>query len=119
MRRRGVGGERDRCEVFGVSEVGGGDEGVADDGGGLVRGGLEGGADAGDARGRGQGAGGGACSDAVVAKQYALGRKLGIPGTPMIVISDGTSLGGYISPEKLLAVLKDHAAQADGKSHEQ
>lgn len=30
------GGERDRCEVCGVSEVGAGDKGVENDGGGLV-----------------------------------------------------------------------------------
>lgn len=50
------------------------------------------------------------CSDAVVAKQFALGQQLGIPGTPMIVLSDGTSLGGYMSPDKLLAALDAHAA---------
>jgi hypothetical protein len=29
----------------------------------------------------------------------------------MIVLSDGTSLGGYLSPDKLLAALEEHAAQ--------
>ncbi|HEV8331165.1 MAG TPA: thioredoxin fold domain-containing protein [Steroidobacteraceae bacterium] len=53
----------------------------------------------------------GACSDAVIAKHYALGQQLGIPGTPMIVLSDGTSLGGYMSPDKLLAALEEHAAE--------
>jgi thiol:disulfide interchange protein DsbC len=60
-----------------------------------------------------------ACSDAVIGKQYALGQELGIPGTPMIVMSDGTSLGGYIAAHKLLAALEEHAAEAGGKSHEQ
>jgi Protein-disulfide isomerase len=56
------------------------------------------------------------CSDAVIAKQYALGQKLGIPGTPMVVLSDGTSLGGYMSPDKMLAALEEHAvARASGK----
>jgi thiol:disulfide interchange protein DsbC len=50
------------------------------------------------------------CSDAVIAKQYTLGQQLGIPGTPMIVLSDGTSLGGYMSPDKVLAALDAHAA---------
>lgn len=50
------------------------------------------------------------CSDAVIAKHYALGQQLGIPGTPMIVSSDGTSLGGYLPPDKLLAALEEHAA---------
>ena len=53
----------------------------------------------------------GSCSDAVIAKHYALGQQLGIPGTPMIVLSDGTSLGGYMSPDKLLAALEEHAAE--------
>ena len=52
----------------------------------------------------------GQCSDAVIAKHYALGQQLGIPGTPMIVLSDGTSLGGYMSPDKLLTALEEHAA---------
>lgn len=52
----------------------------------------------------------GPCSDAVIARHYALGQQLGIPGTPMIVLSDGTSLGGYMSPDKMLAALQEHAA---------
>lgn len=52
------------------------------------------------------------CSDAVIAKHYALGQQLGILGTPMIVLSDGTSLGGYMAPEKLVAALEEHAAGA-------
>jgi len=52
---------------------------------------------------------GSACSDGVIAKHYALGQQLGIPGTPMIVMSDGTSLGGYMAPEKLVAALAEHS----------
>jgi thiol:disulfide interchange protein DsbC len=67
---------------------------------------------------------GSACGDAVIEKHYALGRQLGIPGTPMIALSDGTSLGGYMSPDKLLVVLAEHAESersesARGNSHEQ
>jgi thiol:disulfide interchange protein DsbC len=59
---------------------------------------------------------GGSCSDAVIAKHYALGQQLGIPGTPMVVLSDGTSLGGYMSPDKMLAALEENAAaRAAGK----
>jgi thiol:disulfide interchange protein DsbC len=54
-----------------------------------------------------KGDGSGACSDAVIGKHYALGQQLGIPGTPMVVLSDGTSLGGYMAPEKLLAALEE------------
>ena len=50
------------------------------------------------------------CSDAVIAKHYELGQKLGIPGTPMIVLGDGTSLGGYMAPDKLLGALVEHGA---------
>lgn len=48
------------------------------------------------------------CSDALIAKHYELGQKLGIPGTPMIVLGDGTSLGGYISPDRLIVALAEH-----------
>jgi thiol:disulfide interchange protein DsbC len=53
----------------------------------------------------------GKCGDAIIAKHYALGQQLGIPGTPMIVLSDGTSLGGYMPPDKLLAALEEHATE--------
>jgi thiol:disulfide interchange protein DsbC len=49
------------------------------------------------------------CSDAVIAKHYELGQKLGIPGTPMIVLRDGTSLGGYMAPDELVVALAEHA----------
>jgi thiol:disulfide interchange protein DsbC len=55
----------------------------------------------------------------VIAKHYGLGQQLGIPGTPMIVLSDGTSLGGYTAPDKLLVALAEHAESAGGNSHEQ
>ena len=59
------------------------------------------------------------CSDAVIAKHYELGQKLGIPGTPMIVLGDGTSLGGYVAPDKLVLALAEHAQSSGGNSHEQ
>jgi len=37
----------------------------------------------------------------------------------MTVLSDGTSLGGYVPPDKLLVALKEHAAGVRGSSHEQ
>jgi len=58
------------------------------------------------------------CSDAVIAKHYALGQQLGIPGTPMVVLSDGTSVGGYMSPDEVLAALEGHAGGAGGNSYE-
>jgi thiol:disulfide interchange protein DsbC len=59
------------------------------------------------------------CSDAVIVKHYALGQQLGIPGTPMIVLSDGTSLGGYVAPEELVVALAEHVESSSGNSHEQ
>ncbi len=60
----------------------------------------------------------GTCSDAVIAKQYALGQQLRIPGTPMIVLSDGTSLGGYVTPEKLVAALAERGVTKNGTSEQ-
>jgi len=57
------------------------------------------------------------CSDAVIGKQYELGQKLGIPGTPMIVLADGTSLGGYVEADKLAVALAEHSQGRN--SHEQ
>ncbi len=46
-----------------------------------------------------------------VAAQYAAGRSGGLTGTPMILATDGTQLGGYLTPPELLNALKMHAAQ--------
>ncbi|RDJ00362.1 DsbC family protein [Dyella solisilvae] len=40
-----------------------------------------------------------------VKQQFDLGVKLGITGTPTIIASDGTMLGGYITPEEMLRLL--------------
>jgi thiol:disulfide interchange protein DsbC len=57
-----------------------------------------------------------ACSDAAIRQQYELGQKVGIPGTPMIVLTDGTSLGGYVAPDKLLVALAEHAHSGAGQN---
>ena len=44
------------------------------------------------------------CDNQPVAKQFAIGQKLGVNGTPSI-LSDG-SFSGYLSPEDLLKELK-------------
>ena len=41
-----------------------------------------------------------------VADQFDLGMKLGVSGTPTIVAPDGRTLGGYVTPEQLLAALQ-------------
>ena len=45
-----------------------------------------------------------------VTMQYNLGQRMGLRGTPMILTSDGTQLGGYLSPVELRAALDKIAA---------
>ena len=45
-----------------------------------------------------------------VASQYALGLRLGLTGTPMIIAEDGTQMPGYLPPDALLATLQALAA---------
>ena len=40
-----------------------------------------------------------------VTMEYTLGQRVGLTGTPMILASDGTQLGGYIPPHELRAEL--------------
>lgn len=40
-----------------------------------------------------------------VAMEYALGQRMGLTGTPMILAEDGTQLGGYVPPEQLRQAL--------------
>ena len=47
-----------------------------------------------------------------VAMQYALGQRLGLTGTPMIVAPDGSQLGGYVPPSQLRGMLDDLAAKS-------
>lgn len=51
------------------------------------------------------------CSNPI-AKDYALGRQVGVDGTPAIYGPDGTQLGGYLSPADMLAKLNRQAARA-------
>ena len=46
------------------------------------------------------------CESQPVAKHYAIGKKLGITGTPAIITNDGELLPGYYSPQDLLKKLK-------------
>ena len=47
-----------------------------------------------------------------VTMDYALGQRIGIDGTPAIFAADGTQLGGYLSPQDMLARLDRAAARA-------
>ncbi|AMN46742.1 thiol:disulfide interchange protein DsbC [Steroidobacter denitrificans] len=47
-----------------------------------------------------------ACGATPVAKQYQLGRQLGVRGTPAIFTSSGDYIGGYLPPAQLLGQLE-------------
>lgn len=42
------------------------------------------------------------CATGQVAADYALGQRMHVQGTPMIVLEDGRSIGGYLPPQQLL-----------------
>jgi thiol:disulfide interchange protein DsbC len=46
------------------------------------------------------------CANTPVAQEYQLGKEIGLEGTPGIVTSNGTMIGGYLPPDKLLEQLK-------------
>lgn len=45
------------------------------------------------------------CDDNPVAKQYALGSRLGVTGTPALILADGTLIPGYRSADELAKIL--------------
>jgi thiol:disulfide interchange protein DsbC len=46
------------------------------------------------------------CANTPVAREYELGKEIGLDGTPGIVASNGTLLGGYLPPDELVSQLK-------------
>ena len=52
------------------------------------------------------------CSNPI-AKDYELGKQVGVDGTPAIYGPDGTQLGGYLSPADMLAKLNRQAARSE------
>ena len=46
------------------------------------------------------------CDSQPVSKQYIIGQKLGVNGTPAIFSMDGVMFPGYVEPEELLLKLK-------------
>lgn len=42
-----------------------------------------------------------------VAEQYRLGRLFGLRGTPLLVLSNGKTIGGYVNADELEEILKD------------
>jgi thiol:disulfide interchange protein DsbC len=49
------------------------------------------------------------CDASMVNEHYALGRNIGLSGTPAIVFEDGTLVGGYVAPEQLIVRLQQNA----------
>jgi thiol:disulfide interchange protein DsbC len=45
------------------------------------------------------------CSNPIE-EEFALGARIGVNGTPMVIAADGTQLGGYVPPEQLLQRLE-------------
>lgn len=45
------------------------------------------------------------CDSSMISRHYAIGRDVGLTGTPAIVLSDGTLMPGYLSPEQLMVRL--------------
>ena len=50
------------------------------------------------------------CDASTVQQHYALGRDVGLSGTPAIILEDGTLIGGYLPPDQLKARLEQGAA---------
>ncbi len=53
-----------------------------------------------------------ACPGSPVAREYELGRDIGLTGTPGIVLESGELIPGYLSPPELIAHLNEAAAKA-------
>ncbi|TDK31611.1 DsbC family protein [Luteimonas terrae] len=49
-----------------------------------------------------------------VAAHYALGQRVGLTGTPMIIAADGTTMPGYMPPDQLLQALQRLDGEAGG-----
>ncbi len=50
------------------------------------------------------------CANPIEA-DYAVGNRIGVSGTPMVIAADGTQLGGYLPPEQMLLRLQQLASQ--------
>ena len=49
------------------------------------------------------------CDSSAVQDHYVMGRDVGLAGTPAIVLDDGTLIGGYVTPDQLIAQLERNA----------
>lgn len=53
------------------------------------------------------------CDASIVAKHYAIGRQVGLSGTPAIVLDDGELIAGYLPPDALANRLRQKSGAAD------
>ena len=51
------------------------------------------------------------CDASEIQHHYAIGRDVGLSGTPAIILDDGTMIGGYLTPDQLKARLDQGAAR--------
>jgi len=47
-----------------------------------------------------------------VTRDYDLGRRIGLDGTPAVYSADGTQIGGYVAPDEMITRLDELAAKA-------
>ncbi|MBB6091235.1 thiol:disulfide interchange protein DsbC [Povalibacter uvarum] len=55
------------------------------------------------------------CKPAAIEHDYQLGEQFGLQGTPLIVLEDGRTIGGYVTPEQLLRTLESTASVASAR----
>jgi thiol:disulfide interchange protein DsbC len=53
-----------------------------------------------------------ACPSSPVAREYQLGRQIGVSGTPGVVLENGELIPGYLSPPQMLAHIKQSLSEA-------
>jgi len=56
--------------------------------------------------------------DNPISEHYEIGRKIGVRGTPALLLSDGELLPGYVPPKRLLNYLDEKANKKEGNSEE-
>jgi thiol:disulfide interchange protein DsbC len=52
-----------------------------------------------------------------IGEEFELGRKIGISGTPAVITGDGTQIGGYLTPEQMVARLDQLKAEGKAKAN--
>lgn len=55
------------------------------------------------------------CNKDTIMRQFELGMRMGVSGTPTLIFEDGTLVPGYMPPDKLLEAAKQIRERAQGK----